>query len=1096
MVQPSRQADRTQRVTRPLADFVRWLLTISLITGGFVVAGMVWVQSCLDEEIRAYLERKIQANYPNLLVTIESAKRIEGLGITIRDLSISEVDHSDQTQLLASVGEIFVKCDANLAELARGKPHVRQVTFRRPVIYSRRRQDGSWNSQQLFPLPKFGDTPPPAVIQDGSFELIDTSGTVSRRLRLRNVELTLSPVRCTTTGNQGHQGQRVAVTSMATRAEGSFSSDHCKRAIIDAQFDVKSSAWSMQGSIEQLRLSPSLIAALPSEYASKLKAIDPARGTSNLTFKAAKLPGTAGNPRFQAKGVFAGRIEDPRLPRHLENVQADFYCDDRMMRIDKLVATSGQTQLEATYQLDGWLPTSRQILSLHAKKFVFDRSLNAALPDQWRVIWDKFQPAGLVDLDLLLHFNGSRWVPVLSADFIDMSFAYEQFPYRLMHCQGKMHFENEELVLDGLQARASGRRVSINGRIIRPGPDFTGWVEMSADEPLDIDEQLIEAMQDRTQDFIRSLHPHGEITAWGRLERNDPSQPATKRYDIGLRGCSINYDGFRYPIHKINGSLSVVNDEITLKNLQGYNDSGFISCQGQWKRDQRGGSALNLHFSCADVPLEDELRHALKPSVQKMWATLRPRGTIDRLEIDVEYATATGLAVAVMAQKRRREQNVAGRSITIRPDWFAYQLDDLIGTIYFKDGIIALKNLHARHGVTEVRLGGSVSTKQGRWRVQLENVHVNRLHTTHELCAALPPALGNALTKLNLTGPISMSGLIQLEGNTGTSSPQRAGWNLEFDVEDGNLACGLNFEHLRGGLTLLGNNQDGNVSSSGQLALDSLIFKGVQLSRVHGPLSIGSGRIVFGERAEVPQGTPPRRVYANVFDGKLAANAQVWYADNGRFELDLKMQDANLATISKEATTRQLDISGRTFADLYLEGNGHGMHALRGHGTVDLREADIYEFPILVDMLAFLSLKRPNGVAFNDSKMNFRVEADRLYFDRIDFAGDAISLYGRGEITDITDERKLNLIFDTSVGRDDNRFLSELVRPLLKEAGKRILVIYAGGSLDEPEVRRQPFPELNDTFQQVFPGQPPARGAAMSRLPRSGGVRRPSSPRR
>ncbi len=193
----------------------------------------------------------------------------------------------------------------------------------------------------------------------------------------------------------------------------------------------------------------------------------------------------------------------------------------------------------------------------------------------------------------------------------------------------------------------------------------------------------------------------------------------------------------------------------------------------------------------------------------------------------------------------------------------------------------------------------------------------------------------------------------------------------------------------------------------------------------------------------------------------------------------------------------RLDLSGRTFADVYLQGNAHGMHALRGHGTVDLRDADIYEFPILVDMLAILSLKRPDGVAFNSSKMDFRVEADRLYFDRIDFAGDAISLYGRGEITHITGERKLNLIFDTSVGQDDNKqILSWLVRPVLKEAGKRILVVYAGGTLDNPDVRRQPFPQINSTLQQVFPGQPPARRNVVSRLPRSGGVRQPSSPRR
>lgn len=1093
MVPPSQQRERNRRATNPLADFVRWLLSISLITGAIVALGMYLIQARLDEKIREHLERKFQTNYPDLIVTIGSARRIEGHGIEVRGLSISEVDAADQTQLLVFVDEIFVKCDATLAELATGKPRARQVTFRRPSIQATRRPDGSWNTDQLFPLPKFGDTPPPTVIQEGAFELIDVTADVPRRLTLRNIGLTLAPVRPASADQQARPG---AATSTAIRAQGSFNCDHCKRVLVDGQFDNESPAWALQGSIEQLRLSRALVASLPAELAAKLEPIVAAVGTSDLTFKAAKLADDPDRLRYQASGTFAGRIEDARLPRPWENVEAAFHCDDQAMRIEKLVATSGETQLEATYQQDGWLPTSRRILTLQATKFAFDRSLNAVLPNEWREIWDKFQPEGLVDLDLLLHYNGSRWVPVVSAEFLNMSFAYEQFPYRLTRCQGKLHFENEELVLDGLQALASGRRVSINGRVIRPGPNFTGWVELSADEPIEIDERLIAALRGSQQQFIRSLLPHGEITAWGRLERNDPAQPPTKRYDIGLRSCSIKYDGFPYPIYEINGSLSVVDDELVLKDLQGYNGSGFITCQGQWNRDDRKGTALKLKFSCTDVALEDELRNALKPNVQKMWSTLRPRGTIDRLEIDVDYTTAAGLSVGVMAQKHRHEQNVAGRSITIRPDWFAYQLDELIGTVRFQDGVVELKNLHARHGVTEIGLGGSVATQRGKWQVQLDTINVKRLHTTHELSAALPPALGNALTRLNLTGPVSMSGLIQLEGTTETSSPKRAGWNLEFDVEDGNLACGLQLEHLRGGLTLLGNYQDGKVASSGQIALDSVIYKGVQLTRVHGPLSIDSRRIVFGEKAEVPRGTPPRPVFAEVFGGTLASNAQIWHAEGGRFELDAKLQDANLTTISREATTRGLDISGRTFADVFLQGNSHGMHNLRGRGTVNLRDADIYEFPILVDLLALLSLRRPDRVAFTSSKMDFRVEADRLYFDRIDFAGDAISLYGRGEISQITDERKLNLIFDTSVGRDDNQLLSSLIRPLLKEAGKRILVVYVGGSLDAPDVRRQPFPELNNTIQQVFPGQPPARGAAISRLPRSSGARPTAGPRR
>ena len=89
---------------------------------------------------------------------------------------------------------------------------------------------------------------------------------------------------------------------------------------------------------------------------------------------------------------------------------------------------------------------------------------------------------------------------------------------------------------------------------------------------------------------------------------------------------------------------------------------------------------------------------------------------------------------------------------------------------------------------------------------------------------------------------------------------------------------------------------------------------------------------------------------------------------------------------------------------------------------------------------------------------------DSIYLDRLDFHGDAITLKGTGEMDW---QRHINLQFYTMVGRDEVQV--PILRPLLGEASRQLMLIQVGGTLDAPEPTRQAFPGLNETLQQIFP---------------------------
>ena len=137
---------------------------------------------------------------------------------------------------------------------------------------------------------------------------------------------------------------------------------------------------------------------------------------------------------------------------------------------------------------------------------------------------------------------------------------------------------------------------------------------------------------------------------------------------------------------------------------------------------------------------------------------------------------------------------------------------------------------------------------------------------------------------------------------------------------------------------------------------------------------------------------------------------------------------------------------------------------LKGEGQVRLRQADIYQLPVMVALLSFLSLRPADTTAFTSSDIDFHVDGAQLYFDRIDFSGDAISLKGEGWM-DLN--RQINLSFYALVGRQE--FQVPIVSALLAEASRNILRIQVAGSVDQPSVQRKALPELDETLQRIFP---------------------------
>ena len=149
-------------------------------------------------------------------------------------------------------------------------------------------------------------------------------------------------------------------------------------------------------------------------------------------------------------------------------------------------------------------------------------------------------------------------------------------------------------------------------------------------------------------------------------------------------------------------------------------------------------------------------------------------------------------------------------------------------------------------------------------------------------------------------------------------------------------------------------------------------------------------------------------------------------------------------------------------ATLDLNGNGFSRNAMVGRGNIQLREANIYELPLMISMLKILSIRVPDPNAFSTSDIDFRIQGEHIYLDQINFKGDAISLFGKGEMNF---QQAVRLTFHATVGR------GELDVPVIKElfrgASQQIMLIHVDGTLQNPKTRREAFPGVNQALQQL-----------------------------
>jgi hypothetical protein len=1033
-----------QSLTDMLWMMVRW--TVPLTVVGIIGAGVVGGVR-INEELRRRVESAVAEHVPHLGVQVQGADLVSGMGIVIRGLAITDPRAPTARRQVLWIDEVWLACDTHLAELALAKPRLTAVRIRRPMVHAYRDEAGSWNLASLAMLLRPGGRTHslPVSVEDATVLVED--GGLRIRETFRSGRLDVRPL--TDSAEEG--------TVWAVRGGGT--ADSFQSVTVEGTVRPQGGDFDLRGSLEGLECGPRTAglvkAGLPvsgRDWGQDLAAFT---GTVDLSWQAAGRLTAWQQASWRLSGaVSRGRIEHPSLPLPIADVAASFTADPAGFSLDSATGRSGVTILRSVARLAGWDAAADFDCLLEAERLVVGRHWQPLLPERFATHWRKLLPAGEVDLRAHLIRTRGDIHPEVSVRCRNLSLTHYRFPYRLDRTVGTIVLEGSTLSLH-LSGQAGSRPIQITGSLRDGGQ--TGFVEVRG-TAIPIDESLVAALPPRGADVVRSLRGSGSVDFVFRQERaKDLPEGRSDRLDLRLSNGHVNYSRFPYPLSRVQGFIHMEQGVWTVREMTGRNDSGTVRCTGQLLPQPDGDGLLTLQLTGEGVVLEQELRDALPTGVQRLWDDMDPRGQ------------AAFSAVVTHETKSRRttveiEASPHGDTVSIEPVWFPYRLEKLRGHLHWNDGLLSFDGWRGTHDRTTVLADGTCRFgTDGNWQVSFSRLAADRFRADHDVLRALPVGLEKAISAVRPHGLLSVDGTLDIYSTSSATDRGRgmaASWDMHLDMEQGGLDVGVPLEHVHGGVHLAGTTDGSAWQATGELLLDSASWRGVQLTSVRGPLAMDAAGVRFGAAAD--SGHDRRRLSAAVAGGTLWVDGSMSAAAAGQFTVAASLEGADLERLACDCRGTPHRYRGRVFGDLEVSGTRGGSHSLAGQGQLRLRDADIFELPLVVAMLKVLRVKPPDRNAFGSSMIDCRVEGPRAYLDTIELSGDAISLVGNGEIDF---DGNVGMTFRSIMGDAESQLPA--MKRVLGGASGQFLLIHVAGTIAEPEINTEAFPSLAAALQKL-----------------------------
>ncbi len=1069
------------------------------------------VRNRLCVEVQSKIDTALAGTGVN--ANVSAAKFLEGTGLLLHDVELV----TPQLRMFAYETFLHMPCTTTDLVMGAGKPTA--VELRRVKFEFAREANSSFDFQSLIDACQSWASKAdqsqkliPVRVRDSQFTLLDRSTGIQKVIS--NIDLDFTPVNIS-----GRELFEVTLNA---------SSNDIRELSAKAFIDPQTSQYKFQANLNRARVHRAWLSLIPNsmqhhaQYVRSINGVVELAGQAAGDFRSGQLP-----EFFVTAKCNDMNFDDSRLPFPMLDGKAEFSVSNASVRVEKASGRIGNGDFGFQFRQNGLGVPKVWQLEGFFNRFDFGHltSMEAFLPGFCSKFCKTFSPTGICSISGTLVSDGRDIKKNLDGHIVDMGFNYLRFPYQLDHCVGTVKWV-DDLLSYQMECDQKDRVLMVSGQIQRPGPMATYETHLKADGTMPIDEKLLTAVDaiPKFSKIVRDFNPNGRITGTGLITKLQPGGPVNKAFDVELVDVSMRHNHFQYPIEAVSGVIQSRNLDFTFDNLTGSNGIGTISASGQWNPT----NGLNARYICNQVQLDERLRFALRPELKEIWDGFRPRGTAELIKVDMALPIgATDCNIVLDADLAPPENGISASNVSIFPTWFPYEINEVGGKIQVGNGQVRVSNFKGKHGRSFVTCQGSGEYDDEAWSVTLQKMLVLALKVDENLFAALPSSLVpqvralNFEGLLNVNGEITLAGLLQDEGEnpkaelahwtnresaidvqirqTGfedKAAPRKhvgrpiymreessfqdnttMAWDLRFDMIQSNMMVGLPISNVFGKVNLNGVYDGETAKCRGELQLDSLTIYDAQVTNVTGPIWLDNNLAAGGSLAidyinknnastVSPLPSRPlqqRSISGESYGGIVRFDAVMNADEKGEFYLRTTVADANLKTFCQEFAPQMEQIAGHGFCALELTGDAPNIDSYRGRGVAQLRDAQIYELPTVLSLLKLLQIKQVDRTAFDTGNIDFSVNGENIDLNRMEFNGDAISLIGNGSVNL---NRDLDVNFYSVMGR--NKFNVPLISDLYRAGSQRILWIKVGGTCNNPVMKRQVLPQLNDSIRQLF----------------------------
>ncbi len=763
------------------------------------------------------------------------------------------------------------------------------------------------------------------------------------------------------------------------------------------------------------------------------------------------------------------------FPYRMEQLSGYIILDEKENLSFQFTSPKGENQ---EVHIEGHYANVQSDLSgqveIIGKGHLLDNKLFRAIPPTFRKCLAELHPQGTIDSRLIVKKKAN--IDPLDSEFFinvrDAMVQYDRFPFPVSNINGLIQFKNGTWSFSNLQGKGRSALVNASGTLTSSGPTSADPASTdpassnpvsagpasadpassnpvsagpaSADNELSLDhilnlqidfegfplgEELENALIHFPQkELIDNLHLNGKANAQARIRYESKSN----NFDLEFEArpissiTSIKPDIFSYELKNLDGLIVYRKGEIIIENLRAKNGTTvsqagircLFSPDGSWSIDV-------LPFVADQVRLDRELQMAVPPTMLSFFDAMKVQG----------YFNITGAMHFSKKAGNHPLEAAWDMGLVLQQNSLGtrFPLNNICGKIQTR-GIYADNQPIQIHGeldldslcISDIQL---VRVK-GPFYYDGKNIMFGKtVPHPSEMVLYLNEFLRKRLHSdplfQQLTPPVqqeSVPGFIRGQMNTYGKQPMRT-------------------------------EIDSSYKMTQKLSSNSLK-----------PMDISS----YNVGTSVPSNSDNNRrsVQGFFFKGITQFNGIINLNDHISYQMGIAVQDADIQEAIRDLSKGLPNYQGKVSLFANFQGESSNLATLKGEGNLVVRDAALYEMPMILKILQTLSIQQADQTAFNSGLVSFKAYGNRINMENVVLQGRALTVFGNGWLTLEENNSYIELKMNTRLGNSQQSIpvLSEVIGG----AGDQLAQICIEGSLTDPAIWSDRFPGIKKAWWKFF----------------------------